>query len=110
MFKYVMENTLSEILSLACALDERLARSCTICQIRKKSNKAHVYRLSNGLIIARSSWTGYSRRNIAKMTGNRQLTIENSLLVSLLRSLMLENRNQSKLIDGLKRTKVSILA
>jgi hypothetical protein len=44
------------------------------------------------------------------MTGNRQLTIENSLLVSLLRSLMLENRNQSKLIDGLKRTKVSILA
>jgi hypothetical protein len=76
----------------------------------KKSNKAHVYSLFNGLIITRSSWIGYSRRNIAKMARNRQLTMENSLLVSMLRSLVLENCNQSKLTDGPKRTKVSILA
>jgi hypothetical protein len=37
------------------------------------------------------------------------MAMENSLLVSLLRSLVLENWNQSKLTDELKRTKISIL-
>jgi GT2 family glycosyltransferase len=73
-------------------------------------NKVYAYRLSSRFIVARSSWIGYSRRNIAKMAGNRQLAMENSLLVSLLRSLVLENRNQSRLIDELKGTKVGILA
>jgi glycosyltransferase involved in cell wall biosynthesis len=73
-------------------------------------SKVYSYRLSSRFIVARSSWIGYSRRNIAKVAGNRQLTIENSLLVSLLRSLLLQNRNRPNLTGELKKTKVSILA
>ena len=76
----------------------------------KVLNKVYAYRLSTKFIVERSSWIGYSRRNIGKMTGKGQLAMENSLLVSLLHSLVLENRNQSNLIDKLKGTKVSILA
>jgi glycosyltransferase involved in cell wall biosynthesis len=73
-------------------------------------NKVYAYRLSTKFIVARSSWIGYSRRNIAKMAGNRQLVMENSLLVSLLRSLVLHNKNPSKLTDEMRGTKASILA
>jgi GT2 family glycosyltransferase len=76
----------------------------------KVLSKVYAYRLSSRFIISRSSWIGYSRRNIVKIAGNRQLAKENSLLVSLLRSLVLQNRNQPKLTGELKRTKVSILA
>jgi GT2 family glycosyltransferase len=73
-------------------------------------SKVYSYRLSSRFIVSRSSWIGYSRRNIAKITGRGHLAMENSLLVSLLHSLVLENHNQSKLIDELRGTKVSILA
>jgi len=76
----------------------------------KVLSKVYSYRLSSRFIILRSSWIGYSRRNIAKVAGNRQMAIENSLLVSLLRSLLLQNRNRPKLTGELKKTKVSILA
>jgi GT2 family glycosyltransferase len=76
----------------------------------KVLSKVYAYRLSSKFIVARSSWIGYSRRNIAKIAGNQQMATENSLLVSLLRSIVLQNRNQPKLTDELKRTKVSILA
>jgi len=72
-------------------------------------SKVYSYRLSSRFIVSRSSYIGYSRRNIAKVAGNRQLTIENSLLVSLLRSLLLQNRNRPNLTGELKKTKVSIL-
>jgi GT2 family glycosyltransferase len=75
----------------------------------KVLSKVYAYRLSSKFIVARSSWIGYSRRNIAKIAGNQQMATENSLLVSLLRSLVLENWNQSKLTDELKRTKINIL-
>jgi len=75
----------------------------------KVLSKVYSYRLSSRFIVARSSWIGYSRRNIAKVAGNRQMAIENSLLVSLLRDLVLQNRNRPKLTDELKRTKASIL-
>jgi GT2 family glycosyltransferase len=75
----------------------------------KVLNKVYAYRLSSRFIVARSSWIGYSRRNIAKVVGNQQLATENSLLISLLRGLVLQNRNQSKLTDELKRTMISIL-
>jgi GT2 family glycosyltransferase len=76
----------------------------------KVLNKVYAYRLSSRFIVARSSWIGYSRRNIAEVAGNQQLAIENTLLVSLLRDLVLQNRSRSKLMDELKGTKVSILA
>jgi GT2 family glycosyltransferase len=76
----------------------------------KVLNKVYAYRLSSRFIVARSSWIGYSRRNIKKIAGNQQPAIENTLLVSLLRDLVLQNRSRSKLMDELKGTKVSILA
>jgi len=76
----------------------------------KVLNKAYAYWLPSRFIVARSSWIGYSRRNIAKMTGKGQLGIGTSLLVSLLRSLVPQNQNQSRLTDELKGTTVSILA
>ena len=53
----------------------------------KVLNKVYAYRLSTRFIIARSSWIGHSRRNIAKIDGNDQLATENTLLVSLFRAL-----------------------
>jgi GT2 family glycosyltransferase len=76
----------------------------------KALNKVYAYRLSSRFIVARSSWIGYSRRNIAKAEGNQQLVMEYSLLVSLLQSLVLQNKDSSNLKDELKRTKISILA
>jgi len=70
----------------------------------------HAYRLSSRFIVARLIWIGYSRRNIAEVAGNRQLAMENTLLVSLLRDLVLQNRSRSKLMDELKGIKASILA
>ncbi len=58
----------------------------------KVLNKVYSYRLSNRFIIARSSWIGYSRRNIAKIGGSKQLAAENLLLISLLKTLFQVNR------------------
>ncbi len=55
-------------------------------------NKVYSYRLSKRFIIARSSWIGYSRRNIAKIGRGKQLATENLILISLLRTLFQVNR------------------
>jgi GT2 family glycosyltransferase len=75
----------------------------------KVLSKVYAYRLSSRFIVARSSWIGYSRRNIAKEVGNQQMSLENSLLVPLLCSLLQKTRYRSKLMDELRKTKVSIL-
>jgi hypothetical protein len=73
-------------------------------------NRVYSQKPSSRFIVARSSWIGHSRRNIAEVAGNRQLGIEISLLVSLLRDLVLRNRSRSKLTDELKGIKISIFA
>jgi GT2 family glycosyltransferase len=72
-------------------------------------SKVYAYRLSSRFIVARSSWIGYSRRNIAKEVGNKQMSLENSLLVPLLCSMLQKTRYRPKLMDELRKTKVSIL-
>lgn len=58
----------------------------------KVLNEGYAYRLSTKSIIARSSWMGYSRRNIAKTEGSEQLATENLLLVSLFGALFQTNQ------------------
>ncbi len=59
----------------------------------KVLNKVYSYRLSTRFIIARSSWIGYSRRNIARNGGSKQLETENLLVTSLLKTLSQVNRH-----------------
>lgn len=53
----------------------------------KVLNKVYAYRLSTRFIIARSSWIGYSRRNIAKISGSRKLATEKLLVAPIFKAL-----------------------
>ena len=75
----------------------------------KVLNKVYAYRLSPRFIIARSSWIGYSRRNIARIAGSEQLTAENLLLVSLF-SAMFKPNQRVYTRNILRRTNAIFLA
>lgn len=75
----------------------------------KVLNKVYAYRLSARFIIARSSWIGYSRRNITKIRGSGKFAMENSLLISMFKSLF-QIGQHSQLGHISKRVTTIILA
>ncbi|MEM0118117.1 MAG: glycosyltransferase [Conexivisphaerales archaeon] len=77
-------------------------------------NKVYPYRLTNRYIIARSSWIGYSRRNLRKMLPSGKsvgLNLEENLLQRLLVKLILPvNSEGFSLGDLKKRFRISLLS
>jgi len=49
----------------------------------KVLNKVYAYRLSSRFIVARSSWIGYSRRNLSRFATRGEFSTENHVLISL---------------------------